>query len=180
MFADISRFIGIIIQLVLTHTIVCFVLGTKSVLTVKTGRIISEIFLRTINLTRRKWFNGKLLKQHLRQDSLQQNRTEMKFVKRQVAMKGPVLKPVLDSPSPVWVWLWIQKWQKLHQSTSERYPSKSTRCLTIQNFSDEDWSSYEAEARSSDHSATDCTSRSSATDRLTQFQNVSEMPKSTG
>ena len=46
--------------------------------------------------------NGSVLhEQHLRQDSLQGNRTEMKFMKRQVAMKGPVLKPALNSPSPV-------------------------------------------------------------------------------
>ena len=38
----------------------------------------------------------------------------------------------------------------------ESYPSKSTKCLTIQNFSDEDESSYEAETRSSHHNATEC------------------------
>ena len=55
----------------------------------------------------RRSYNGKLLKQHIRQDSLQGK--EMKIMKRQVALKGPVLKPVLDGPSPVQVWLWMRK-----------------------------------------------------------------------
>ena len=62
----------------------------------------------------------------------------------------------------------------------EHYPSKSTRCLTIQNSSGEHRSSHEAEARSFHHIATDCTFRSPATDRLTQSQKVTEMPKSNG
>ena len=63
----------------------------------------------------------------------------------------------------------------------EHFPSKSTICLIIQNSSDEDGATYEAEARSSHHSARDCTSQSPVTDkRLTQSQNVTEMPKTTG
>ena len=77
--------------------IVLLVLGTKSVPTVKTGCIIS----RTVNLIRRKLFNRKLLEQNIRQDSLQGK--EMKTMKRhgEVAMKGPVLKPVLNVSCPV-------------------------------------------------------------------------------
>ena len=59
----------------------------------------------------------------------------------------------------------------------ESYPSKSTRCLTIHNSSDEDGSSYETEARSSHHNAT---SRSPTTDKLIQSKKVTEMPKSSG
>ena len=65
-------------------------------------------------------------------------------------------------------------------SIKEHYLSKSTKCLTIQNSPDEDGFSYEAEARSSHHSATDYLSRSLATDRLTQSQKVTEPAKSTG
>ena len=62
-------------------------------------------------------------------------------------------------------------------SIKESYPSKSTRCLTIQNSSDEDGSSHETEVRSSHHSATSC---SPATDRQIQSQKVTEMLMSSG
>ena len=39
--------------------LVLFVLGTKSVHTVKTDRIISWTFSRIVDVIRRKWFNGK-------------------------------------------------------------------------------------------------------------------------
>ena len=86
-------------------------------------------------------------------------------------------KPVLDVPSPVQIQLWI--WKSVVASPSinikESCPSKYTRCLTIQNSSDEDGSSNETETRSAHHSVSP---RSPATDRLTQSQKVTEMPRS--
>ena len=144
--------------------IVRFVLVTNSALTVKTGRIISWIFSRTVDRTRRKWFNEKLHEQHLRRDSFHGNRTQMTFVKRQVAMNAPVLKPVLKG-----LGLALDKEVGVAPSINIKWisnqPSKSTKCLIIQNSADEYGSTYEAEARSSSHSAIDCTSRSPATDK---------------
>ena len=53
-------FFGIIIRPVL---IVLFVLGTKSVPFVSPGWSISETFLRTADLTKRRRFSGKSLEQ---------------------------------------------------------------------------------------------------------------------
>ena len=121
----------------------------------------------------RRWFDGKLLEQHIRLDSFQGK--EMKIMKRQVTIKGPAgtgwsqpnASTALDAEGVA----------SSSINIKESYPSKSTRCFTIQNSSEEDESSHETEERSSHYNVS---SRSPATDRLTQSQKATEIPNSSG